>query len=287
MKIAIMTDVNAGLDYVNYDTNITCLRSTVNFKDEVLVDGIDIRADEFYRRISNITSVSEIPSTSAPSLGDIHNAFEKFIEEGYTDVIHFPISFKLSATGPTVKQVSEEYLDQIRVHVIDTKLAAYLQGYLAVNAKQMVSEGKTVEEIIERSNFLIEHSKAYFVVDDLNYLVKNGRLSGAAGFFAGLLKIKPVLELTNDGRIVTKEKVKVYRKAVERAIELLMEFIEGHQKVKILAFHSLREDVITQVANRLKELRPDIDEIEIHFITPAVGAHIGAGVIGLGAFILE
>lgn len=287
MKIAIMTDVNAGLDYVNYDTKITCLRSTVNFKDEVLVDGIDIKADEFYRRISNITSVSEIPSTSAPSLGDIHAAFERFIKEGYTDVIHFPISFKLSATGPTVKQVADEYADQLNVHVIDTKLAAYLQGYLAVNAKEMVEDGATVEEIIERSNFLIEHSKAYFVVDDLNYLVKNGRLSGASGFFAGLLRIKPVLEITPDGRIATKEKVKIYRRAVERMIELMLEFIDNHQKVKVLAFHSLREDVISQVVNHLQEQRPYLDEIEIHFITPAVGAHIGAGVIGLGAFILE
>ena len=65
MKIAIMTDVNAGLDYVGYDTGITCLRSTVNFKNEVLVDGIDIKADEFYRRISQITNASDIPSTSA------------------------------------------------------------------------------------------------------------------------------------------------------------------------------------------------------------------------------
>ena len=50
MKIAIMTDVNAGLDYIGYDSGITCLRSSVNFPNEVLVDGIDIRADEFYDR---------------------------------------------------------------------------------------------------------------------------------------------------------------------------------------------------------------------------------------------
>ena len=83
MKIAIMTDVNAGLDYVGYDTGITCLRSTVNFKNEFLVDGIDIKADEFYRRISQITNASDIPSTSAPSLGDIYDAIDNFIEQGY------------------------------------------------------------------------------------------------------------------------------------------------------------------------------------------------------------
>ena len=79
-----------------------------------------------------------------------------------------------------MQQVAKEYHGRIRIHVIDTKLATYLQGYLAVNAKQMAENGATVEEIIERSEFLINHSKAYFVVDDLSYLVKNGRLSNAA-----------------------------------------------------------------------------------------------------------
>ena len=81
MKIAIMTDVNAGLDYVGYDAGIYCLRSSINFPNEKpLVDGIDIKADEFYERIKNIHNSSEIPSTSAPSLADIYDTFDKLIE---------------------------------------------------------------------------------------------------------------------------------------------------------------------------------------------------------------
>ena len=286
MKIAIMTDVNAGLDYIGYDSGIACLRSSVNFPNEVLVDGIDIRADEFYERIKNITDPKEIPSTSAPAIGDIMDAIEKFIEEGYTDVIHFPISFKLSSTGANVVTVAEEYKDKINVHVVDTKVACYLQGYLAINSKQMVERGATVEEILKRSEDLINNMQAYFVVEDLNYLVKNGRLSGMAGFMGSLLKIKPVLELDKEGRIVTKEKVRTYSKAVERAIELLLEYVDGKKNIKLLGFHSLKEDVVKEVVKKIQEARPDIVDVEIHFITPAVGAHIGAGVIGIGAIVL-
>ncbi len=286
MKIAIMTDVNAGLDYIGYDSGIRCLRSSVNFQNEVLVDGIDIKADEFYERIKNITDPKDIPSTSAPAIGDIMDAIEKFIEEGYTDVIHFPISFKLSSTGPNVVSVAKEYEDKIKVHVIDTKMACYLQGYLAINAKQMAEHGATVEEIIERSNYLIKNSQAYFVVEDLNYLVKNGRLTGMAGFMGSLLKIKPVLELDKEGRIVTKEKVRTYSKAVERAVELILEFLQDKKNIKLVGFHSLKEDVVKEVIKKIQEARPDITDVEIHFITPAVGAHIGAGVIGIGTFVL-
>lgn len=286
MKIAIMTDVNAGLDYIGYDSGITCLRSSVNFPNEVLVDGIDIKADEFYARIKDITDPKEIPSTSAPALGDIMDAIEKFIEEGYTDVILFPISFNLSSTGSNVVSVASEYEDKIKVHVVNTKMACYLQGYLAINAKQMAENGATVEEIIERSNYLIENSQAYFVVEDLNYLVKNGRLTGMAGFMGSLLKIKPVLELDDEGRIVTKEKVRTYSKAVERVVELILEFVQNKKNIKLIGFHSLKEEVVKEVIKKVLEARPDIVDVEIHYITPAVGAHIGAGVIGVGAFIL-
>lgn len=286
MKIAVMTDVNAGLDYIGYDSGITCLRSSVNFGEEVLVDGIDIKADEFYERIKNITDPKDIPSTSAPAIGDIMEAIEKFIEEGYTDVIHFPISFKLSSTGSMVEQVAKEYEDQIKVHVVDTKMACYLQGYLAINAKKMAEQGASVQEIIDRSNELIKNGKAYFVVEDLNYLVKNGRLSGMSGFMGNLLKIKPVLELDKEGYIVTKEKIRTYSKALETLVELALEQIKDQKNVMIFGFHSLKEDTIKEVLAKIKEARPDIDNIEVHYITPAVGAHIGAGVIGVGSFIL-
>lgn len=286
MKIAIMTDVNAGLDYIEQKTDIVCLRSSVNFKNEVLVDGIDIKAEEFYERIKNITDKKDIPSTSAPALGDIYDAFDKFVSEGYTDVIHFPISFELSATGPTVKQVSLEYKDKLNVEVIDTKLACYLQGYLAINAEKMAKNGATVEKIVERSKYLIDNSQAYFVVNDLNYLVKNGRLSGVAGLLGSLLKIKPVLEINKKGKIVTKEKVKVYKKAVNRAVELLLEYIQDAKNVKVLLFHSVCEETVNDIKIKIQERRPDIQDIEIHYITPAVGAHIGAGVVGMGAFKL-
>lgn len=286
MKIAIMTDVNAGLDYIGYDSGIACLRSSVNFPNEVLVDGIDIKADEFYARIKDITDPKDIPSTSAPAIGDIMETIEKFIEEGYTDVIHFPISFKLSSTGSMVEQVASEYEDKIKVHVVDTKMACFLQGYLAINAKNMVEDGATVQEIIDRSNYLIENAKGYFVVEDLNYLVKNGRLTGMAGFMGNLLKIKPVLELNEEGYIVTKEKIRTYAKAVEKIIELTLEHIENKEKVVLFGLHSLKEDAIKAVIEKIKEARPDIKNIDIHFITPAVGAHIGAGVIGVGSFIL-
>lgn len=283
-KIAIVSDVNAGLDYLGYDSGIPVLRSIINFENEHLIDGIDIKADEFYKRL---TISDFIPSTSAPTVGEAMDLVEKLIDEKYTDVIMYSISYQLSSIGQMFETLREEYGDKINIHVIDTKAAAYLQGYIAVEAKRMVDESKSVEEILTYSNRLISNMHAYFVVNNLSYLVKNGRLSGAAGFMGNLLKIKPVLELTKEGKIISKLKVKTHRKAVETAVDLLVSELDGVKEAKVIVFHSMLDEEAARLRNLFSEKFNFKNKVEIHIITPAVGAHIGSGIIGFGYFKLD
>lgn len=286
-KIAIISDVNAGLDYIGIDPQIPVLRSIINFGEEHYVDGVDIKADEFYKKIDEKLSEGIIPSTSAPTIGDAMELIEKLIDEGYTDVIMYAISFQLSSIGSMIETLKEEYEDKIRIHVVDTKTATYLQGFLAVTAKQMADSGHSVEEIIQRSNELIDNSHAYLVVDNLNYLVKNGRLSGAAGFFAGLLKIKPIIEVSKEGKLTTYEKIKTFHRAIERIKELIKEEIKDSKKVIIFVFHTCRDEDALVLKQYFIDNFENIDDVQIHMVTPAVGAHIGCGVLGVGYYILE
>lgn len=286
-KIAIISDVNAGLDYIGIDPQIPVLRSIINFGEEHYVDGVDIKADEFYKKIDKKLSEGIIPSTSAPTIGDAMELIEKLIDEGYTDVIMYAISFQLSSIGSMIETLKEEYEDIIRIHVVDTKTATYLQGFLAVTAKQMADSGHSVEEIIQRSNELIDNSHAYLVVDNLNYLVKNGRLSGAAGFFAGLLKIKPIIEVSKEGKLTTYEKIKTFHRAIERIKELIKEEIKDSKKVIIFVFHTCRDEDALVLKQYFIDNFENIDDVQIHMVTPAVGAHIGCGVLGVGYYILE
>lgn len=286
-KIAIISDVNAGLDYIGKDYQIPTLRSMIHFGDEHYIDGIDIKADEFYEKVKENIVKGIIPSTSAPSIGDTMQLIERLIDENYTDVIMYAISFNLSSIGEMVDNLSKEYSDKINIYVFDTKTATYMQGYLAVVAKQMANEGKSVKEILDYSNYLINNSNAYFVVDDLRFLVKNGRLSGAKGFFGSMLKIKPVLKMTKDGKIVVFEKVRIHKKAVERCIELVTNEIKDAKKVKMFVFHTCRENDAKEIKTYLENTLNNIEEIEIHMVTPAVGAHIGCGILGIGYYILQ
>lgn len=283
-KIAIMTDVNAGLDYIGYDPHIPTLRSVINFNDEHFIDGTEIKANEFYERLKND---KVIPSTSAPTLGDAMKELDILVSDEYTDVIMYSISYQMSSIGQMVETLVKEYSDRINIYVVNTKTAGYLQGYIAIEAKRMADEGKSVDEILEYSNYLVNNQSAYFVVDNLMYLVKNGRLSGANGFAGTLFKIKPILTIDKTGKIITYKKVKTHRKAVENALEFLCQDIEKGKLAKILVFHTLRENDGKQIVKYLEDKYPQNKPVELHMVTPAVGAHIGCGILGFGCFILE
>lgn len=284
-KIAITSDCNAGLDYIGYDSQIPVLRSMINFGDDHYIDGTDIKADEFYDKLI-LTNV--IPSTSAPTLGEAIDMIENLIKEGYTDVIHFPISFELSGTGKTVLNLKEQYKDKINIHVFDTKTACYLQAYLALEAKRMVNEGKTVSEILERSEKLRKKSNAYFVVDNLMYLVKNGRLSGMSGTLGTIFKIKPLLNLNQEGKIIPCKKIRTHKEAVKVATEMIKEELKDSKKYKIFVFHTRRIEDGRLIQDQLRGMfNNNVGDIELYTVTPAVGAHIGCGILGFGYFDLD
>lgn len=283
-KIAIMTDVNAGLDYDDKHYDITVLRSMINFGDEHYIDGIEIKAKEFYKRLQK-TKV--IPSTSAPTVGETMQYLDKMISEGYTDVIMYAISFKLSCIGTMVESLIDEYKDKINIHVVDTKTSASSQGYMANVAYEMARDGKSVQEILDYSNYLIEREQVYFVVDDLMYLVKNGRLSGVAGAIGSLLQIKPILEINKDGYIVIKQKERTQRRALEALKKLFIEKTKNSNNVILTVYHTCREeDANNLLAEYMKEF-PCVKEGNVSMISPAVGAHIGCNVLGIGVFVLD
>ena len=140
MKIGITADCSSGVEYADFKHNIKITRTTINFKDKTLVDGIDIKVDEFYDMLEKI---DEVPSTAAPSIGEITNRVNEWKEEGCTDVIHFPISFGLSPYGQNLSQLADELFEGINVHFFPSKQACIMQGYVAHYGEILANNGKT------------------------------------------------------------------------------------------------------------------------------------------------
>lgn len=278
-KIGIMTCSTSGIDYLEGYDDIYIARTTIIMDGQEYFDGKDITPDEFYRRLD---SLKDIPTTAQPSPGQLLDLYEEMKANGYSDVIYISISEHLSGTYQGVC-LSQTYVEGLTIHPYNSKTASFITGFMAIEARRLAHEGKSVKEILLYLDDLVLNDRIFFMVDDLKYLVKNGRLSNASAFLASMLQIKPLLELGDEGRIQASEKIRTSKKAMDRVIaSFLEETNNGVNQRFTFLFNTQAPNKIAYVKAKLEEVGFDTSRLIDAPISPAIGCHIGKGVVGIG-----
>ena len=163
-----------------------------------------------------------------------------------------------------------------------------MEGYCAYYAQILADKGYSVEEIMSECDKLINQMGAYFIVDDLKYLVKNGRLNAVAGFIGGLAKIKPILKLkAPTGTIDVFEKVRTRTKATQRIKELVLEDAKDAKEVIYIVLHSACEEDAKELLEESKGYFSNGVRFDLTTVTPTVGAHVGSGVLAIAYLIVD
>ena len=279
-RIAIISCSNANLEYFDHDFDIKIFRSMIHLGDEEYLDYIDISADDFYQRLEDDKSI--FPSTSFMPIGKMIEIYEGLVKEGYTDAIVITISKKMSGIFNAALMAANE-VEDLEVKVFDSKTLAYPQAKMALTAAKMAREGKDISEITRELAYIRDNNKIYFAVNTLTYLVKNGRLSNASGFIGNALKLKPVLTI-DDGEVVTVEKIRTFKKAVEHVLDLYFKETEG-LIVEPFIIHANNPEVRNYMISRLQENNSTLDDIFTMPLTAGIGAHAGPKTIGIGYYI--
>lgn len=277
-KIGLVVCGNSGIDYIDHDYDIRVIRSTLIVGGEEYTDFIDIKADEFYKMIQENPDLH--PTTAQTATGVILETYEQLKKDGYEEIFVVTISSKLSGTYEGALMAANMIKD-IKVTVFDSKTVAYNEAHMILTAAEMVQEGKEVPEIIDRLSKIRENQGLLISVDTLKYLVKNGRLSNAQGFLGSMLKIKPMLHLSREGKVEPVEKIRTRQKALKRIAEKFAEDVyEDGMRVYLL--HANAYDAIDAVKADLAEKIPALKDIPAYPLTPVVGAHAGHGALAIG-----
>ncbi len=277
-KIGIVVCGNSGIDYLDHDYDIRLIRSSLHVNGEDYTDFVDIKADEFYTMIKENPSFH--PTTAQTPTGVILETYEKLKADGYDEAITITISSQLSGTYEGAIMAAN-MIEDFKVTVFDSKSLAYNEAVMALEAAKLAKAGKSVADIIDRLSYLRENQGLLVSVDTLKYLVKNGRLSGAAGFMGSMLKIKPMLSLTREGKIESIEKIRTRQKAINRVVEKFVDevYTEG---MEVFIVHANAYDTVDNVRQALSEKLPKISTINDYPLTPVVGAHAGHGALAIG-----
>jgi DegV family protein with EDD domain len=277
-QVAIVTDSTADLpSQLTKSRSITVVPLTLNFEGRSLLDGVDIRPSEFYRKLPNATTH---PTTSQPSAGQFAETYARLLND-HDEIVSIHISEKLSGTYASAVQ-GAEMTDAKKVHVIDSQLVSMSLGLITLAATEMAAHGSSAASIAERVTSMRENVQTYFSVATLEFLRRGGRIGRASAMLGSVLQVKPVLCI-RDGLVTPLERVRTFDRALNRIIELTREVDRG-KGLCVIVGHADAEADAERVAQALD---PVAETLMIQPLGPVVGAHAGPGVVGVGVYAAE
>ncbi len=248
---------------------------------KTLRDGIDVTAEEFHARLE---SGRTLPSTSQPPPGDFMAAFERASSESEV-VIGVLVAAALSGIYRSAENATR-MVPQLDIRLVDSEAASLLVGLLALKAAELAEAGWSADDIVAEVRRVRRQSGILFTVRNLDRLIASGRVSQFAGWFGGILDLKPVLGVGPDGRI------KAYGKArgPTRARRLMMEKVAaeippGVRKVRFGVVHVAAPEIASQVCEELRQRYGDAETL-VSPITPTISTHLGPGAWGI-AYMVE
>ncbi len=280
MKIGIINNSTAGLDYIDTFTgDYKTARMRILMEGKEYVDFVEITAPEFFEKVRNDHSIT--PTTSTPNMIDYLDLMKELEDEGCDQILLLSFSSALSNAYQVARMAAEEYDGKAEIVVYDTKAAAVYEGMFTIEAVTLRDQGKSMEEIIEALDHLHNEGEILFVVDTLRQLIKNGRLSNAAGFVGNILKIKPFLHMDKEGKLVNVDKVRTSKKALQKMVDYFFEKVEGMDDFECMLITSDYPEGDAFVRNQIEAKYPD-KKWTVACLTPVIGAHTAEGCVGLG-----
>jgi DegV family protein with EDD domain len=284
----IVTDSTSDLPMdVARAHGIVIVPLTVAFGKEIFRDRIDLHPGRFYALLAER---KEHPASSPPSRDDFAPRYREPLLHG-DEVISLHISAKLSKTFENANAAAAAELAEPQrpgetyprhVTVLDSGQVSLGLGLLALIAARLAARNEPAERIVRRLREMAPRVHTLFVVDTLEYLARGGRIGKARALLGGLLRIKPILGVT-DGEIVPVDRVRGGRAVQPRLIELLHQRVDRQRPVLAGICHANAPAWADSLERLLRENFPITDLIQAE-VGPVVGANVGPGAVGVMVF---
>ena len=273
--IRIVTDSTADLSPEQVKKySITVVPITVSFGDESFADGVDLTAEDFYKRL---TSSSVLPKTSQPSPEAFRQVYEKLASKDET-ILSIHVSGKLSGTLNSAELASKMVTS--KVVPIDSKTASQGIGRSVLIAAEAAKRNMALDDILAVVSKSVAQTFSVFAVDTLEFLQRNGRIGKAASLLGTALQIRPILFANPEGMVAPYDKVRGRSQVIPSLVAAALKNVSADKPVNLSVVHS---GAVDSAQNLLEKLNKEYDVADLHvgMVGPAIGAHIGPGAVGL------
>lgn len=255
---------------------------TLNGKEYIDDMGQSVKFSDFYQAMADGAEVS----TSQVNVEEYTHFFRSFLEQG-NDVLHIALSSGLSGSYNSARIAAEmlqEEFPERKLYVVDSLGASAGAGLLVDALADRRDAGDDIDTAyrwIEEHKMQLHH---WFTASDLTWFVKGGRISRAAGWFGTALKICPVLNVDDQGRLIPRFKIRGKQNSLKELLRQMEEHAENgkHYAGKCFISHSACYDDARFVADEVEKHFPNLNgPVQISSIGTTIGSHCGPGTVAL------
>lgn len=240
------------------------------------MDGLSHK--EFFEKLR----AGSLPTTSQINPEQAREALEPFAKEG-KDILYIGFSSGLSGSYNSVRMAAEDLKEEypdINIITIDSLCACMGEGLLLYKALELKEHGMSMEEIakwVETNRLHICHN---VTVDDLNHLHRGGRISKTTAVVGSMIKIKPIIHMSDEGKLVVIGKERGRKKSLVSIVDRMEKQMQGYDNDIVMITHGDCIEDAEFVKKQVEE-RFGIHNVMINGIGSVIGSHTGAGVVAV------
>ena len=240
------------------------------------MDGLSHK--EFFEKLR----AGSLPTTSQINPEQAREALELFAKEG-KDILYIGFSSGLSGSYNSVRMAAEDLKEEypdINIITIDSLCACMGEGLLLYKALELKEHGMSMEEIakwVEANKLHICHN---VTVDDLNHLHRGGRISKPTAVVGSMIKIKPIIHMSDEGKLVVIGKERGRKKSLVSIVDRMEKQMQGYDNDIVMITHGDCIEDAEFVKKQVEE-RFGIHNVMINGIGSVIGSHTGAGVVAV------
>lgn len=208
--------------------------------------------DVFYGKIAE----GNHPRSSQPPVGEVMETYESYSED---EIINIAMADGLSGTYHSACGARESVDNKENIVVFNSKTLCGPHRYMVEQAQKMKEEGKSAKEILTWLEYASEHHESFLIPQDFEFLKRGGRLIPVAAAFGSVLKLKPIMKQTDDGKKLDKYAVKRTMKA---AVAAVIEHLKGanlDSRHVLYVSHARVPEDAKKIVMQLKEVFPDVE----------------------------
>ena len=224
-----------------------------------------------------------LPTTSAISKERYIEYFEPEFAAG-NDILYVHFSRAMTVTfnamDEAVAELKAKYPER-SFHEIDTKGITTISYAIVREVGDLFKAGKTLEEVLEWAKTEVDKFAMYFFADDLKFFRRSGRVSGLAATMGTLIGIRPIIYMSQEGKMVSCGKEKGRLKAMERLVQQVADLGEDFKSHRFFIGHTDAPELAREVGRMIRERFGNDFPIEYVVCNPTAGSHAGPNGVGV------